>query len=103
MKEWLNPAAATRFRKVLNELLWVPTGPYPEPSVRGSLPEEDIRLLEGAGVISKVSGKDLLKRPSMQYMIPFTVVETDDEGNQRRRFISWTRDDNNSNSPRFEI
>ena len=95
VKEWLNPAAATRFRKVLNELLWVPTGPYPEPSVRGSLPEEDIRLLEGAGVISKVSGKDLLKRPSMQYMIPFTVVETDDEGNQRRRFISWTRDDNN--------
>ena len=38
VKEWLNPAAATRFRKVLNELLWVPTGPYPEPSVRGSLP-----------------------------------------------------------------
>ena len=30
----------------------------------------------------------------MQYLVPFTVVETDDDGDKRRRFISWTQSDN---------
>ena len=94
VKEWMSLSAATRFRKVVDELLWVPKAPYPEPSVKGSLPEADVRLLEDAGIMYKVPAHELRKRPSMRFMIPFTVVETDDEGNQRRRFISWTRDDN---------
>ena len=64
-------SAATRFRKVVNELLWVPKAPYPEPNVKGSLPEADVRLLEDAGIISKVPAQELRKRPSMQFMIPF--------------------------------
>ena len=41
VKEWMSMSAATRFRKVVDELLWVPKAPYPEPSVKGSLPEAD--------------------------------------------------------------
>ena len=65
-----------------------------EPAIKGNLSEADVVGLLDAGVIETVEQKELHQHPTLQYVIPFTVVESDEEGNARRRFISWTKDDN---------
>ena len=63
--------------------------------MQGDLPSSDVRLLLDQGVINRVNGKELDKRPTMQEVIPFSVVErTNDRTTERRRFIAWNRADN---------
>ena len=72
----------------------------PEPEKESpqffSVPLSDVQLLIDAGFVSKVSHEQETKRPTNQWVIPFTVVEPDgDDGIcERRRFIAWTRADN---------
>ena len=94
IRSWMSTATASRFEQVWKELLRMPSCPETSPRMKGSLSHTDHELLLKHGIISAVSEKEENKRPSMQFLVPFTVIETDDEGKQRRRFISWTRSDN---------
>ena len=95
IQSWMMPAQQKRFKEVLTHLLWLPAKPDPEPKKRGSLPLSDISKLISSGVLKHVSSEEIQRRPTLQYMVPFTVVEIDDTGKKRRRFISWTQTDNN--------
>ena len=94
VRKWMSPAVDTRFQEVWQEALKMPVHPEEPPAVKSGLSSSDFQLLEKHNIIKKLTAEDVAKRPSMQYLIPFTVVESDDEGRQRRRFISWTKSDN---------
>ena len=94
VKNWMSPEARRRLETVIGELFNTRLGAQPEPSTKGNLVNADITGLLEAGVIERVEEDDIRRYPTLQYVIPFTVVESDEEGNDRRRFISWTKDDN---------
>ena len=75
----------------------LPEGTTKTGRVSGGLANEDVRALVEHGIISRVGENELVDRPTMQEIIPFSVVERTDDGEfQRRRFIAWTRVDNMS-------
>ena len=96
IKSWMNLNAKQRFEEVLNQLFYVPDEkPEKQPTGVNSLPSSDIKLLLEAGIISQVTSEEVsIDRPTAQFVIPFTVIEQDEEGKERRRFISWSRADN---------
>ena len=94
VKGWMDLPTKMRFQNVMDELLHVPEIAEKEPKGLNSLPVSDIALLLKAGIISQVSSDELERRPTAQFIIPFTVVEQDEFGHDRRRFISWSRGDN---------
>ena len=94
IQEYMNPSARQRFKNVLQELFWVPPQPDSEPTKQSEVQEQDLQALLQAGVIERVDKKGEKRFPTRQFIIPFSVVESDDEGRQRRRFIAWTKSDN---------
>ena len=90
----MNSSASARLKFVLGELLKIPETPDPPSKLKSGLAPEDYELLVKSNVISRVSTGDTATRPTMQFLVPFTVVETDENGDKRRRFISWTHSDN---------
>ena len=94
LRQRMSSAADTRFEEVWSQLLCMPARPEEPPRVKSGLSSNDYDLLVQHGIVAKLSPQDVEARPSVQFLIPFTVIETDDQGNKRRRFISWTRSDN---------
>ena len=94
IKYWMRNDARYRFEQVISKMLCTRISPQPEPPVRGNLHWSDIKDLLAAKVIERVPDEISRKIPTIQYLVPFTVLEADESGKLRRRFISWTRDDN---------
>ena len=94
LRKWLTEQQNDRLTYVLDELTKLPEKAESAPCIKPALAPGDIPALIRSKVISKVSTEEAKRRPTMQYMVPFTVLEKDDAGKDRRRFISWTRSDN---------
>ena len=96
VRNMMNGAASARFCETLNTLFKLEKNEDESPKFAPTLPEKDIKELEDANIISKVSPDEENKRPTNQWVIPFTVIEPADETGveKRRRFIAWTREDN---------
>ena len=96
IENMMNGSTRNRFRETLNTLLDRRKKPDSEPKVNPRLNMEDISHLLDARIVSRVSPEEENKRPSNQWVIPFTVVEpADDKGEtERRRFIAWTKENN---------
>ena len=93
LKSMMNQDAARRFDDTWATLLRLPDSPSVEPTTKSFLPKADIQALSQAGFISQVRKEELKNRPSMDWVIPFTVVESAEDNTERRRFIAWTRED----------
>lgn len=86
---WMNAETRTRFEQVAARLereSYDDEGLAP-PRAGVSLSADDIRQLQSDGIVEEAAGE-----PTMQVM-PFTVEE-ERSGSLRRRFILWTKEDN---------
>ena len=95
LREMMNEATGDRFDETLETLLRLPEQASTIPLYKSFLPHNDIKELAAAGFISRVSDEEAKVRPSLDWVIPFTVVEPGEhEHSERRRFIAWTQADN---------
>ena len=94
VKSWMRNDTRSRLERIMNKMFCTKVPPQPEPSIKGNLLTKDINELITANVIQRVSDQMARDIPTIQYLVPFTVVEADESGKSRRRFISWTKDDN---------
>ena len=95
LRRMMNSEAERRFAETWDTLVRLPSTPAIEQRFKSFLPPADISALLETGVISRVGSEVVKARPSMEWVIPFTVVEPADDDSERRRFIAWTRGDNN--------
>ena len=94
LRNMMNETAGARFDETWNTLLSLPGVASRVPTYRSFLPEGDVKELVDAGFVSRVDAEQESSRPTMDWVIPFTVVEPADDGSERRRFIAWTQEDN---------
>ena len=94
VKEMMNNQTRQRFEDTWSKLTALPESPSPAPKSKSFLNTRDITELVDASFISKVSREQEAKSPTMEYVVPFTVVEPAENGAERRRFIAWTQSDN---------
>ena len=94
VKEMMNNQTRQRFEDTWSKLTALPESPSPAPKSKSFLNTRDITELVDASFISEVSREQEAKSPTMEYVVPFTVVEPAENGAERRRFIAWTQSDN---------
>ena len=94
LRGMMNEKQRIRFDQTWKMLLEVPDERAPAPKFKSFLPASDVELLEAQGFITRVTTAEAAKRPSRDWVIPFTVVEPAEDGSERRRFIAWTQGDN---------
>ena len=94
LKLLMNQKARERFQETWKILTRLPNTPSKTPACKSLLHDKDITQLVDAGFVSHVNTEEAQRRPTMEWVIPFTVVEPADDETERRRFIAWTRDDN---------
>ena len=92
----MNDTTKRRFQDTMEKLLHLLRTPDREPNMGPKLSVPDIEDLVQAKILSKVTHEEERKRPSNQWIIPFTVIEPADDTaeTERRRFIAWTKEDN---------
>ena len=94
LRKMMNDNTRKRFDGTWETLVRLPDEPLKIPEYRSFLQASDIQVLEEAGFVSRVSEQEVKARPSMDWVVPFTVVEPGEDNSERRRFIAWTQEDN---------
>ena len=95
VRNMMNETTQERFDETWATLLRLPEQPSRVPVYRSFLPQSDVKQLIDAGFVTKVSDMAKRDRPTMDWVLPFTVIEpTEDGTGERRRFIAWTKQDN---------